>query len=414
MRAKLTWVTLAFLGLVIACAPLAGTLDTSGEEMAAEPDVEEGTTAEPLHEHGSSGKHAPPHLSEVRPRVEILPPTPSVYESVPAESLTTWVAKVNGDPISVRLFERRLNRNRFFAYQYFKDKYGARAGRNFWTTSYDGEVPSEWLKQRTLKECVRIKIELGLAKENGVTGATSYASYAAFLQALDRENQRRREYLAAGLPIYGPQQYKEDEFFLYVMNNMRIALQKRLWHNRLHISEETLREYYESMIKGKHYDRGNRVKVWVIAIQYGQREGYLDALTRDEAKVKIQEAKERLEKGERFEGLASEYNENGSLNEEVFDFESRPADKTHRYVRRLEAMKLAEGETSGIFEDMNAAFFIVKCIERDDLGYRPFEEVRHNVRSHYTGEKYAELIDDLVRNAKVEINESVYDEIAVR
>jgi hypothetical protein len=410
MRAKLTWLTLAFFGLVIACAPLAVTPDTSGEEMAAGPDVEEGTTAEPSHEHGSNGEHAPPHLPEVRPRVdEILPPTPSVYESVPAESLTTWVAKVNDDPICPRLFERCLSRNRFFAYQYFKDKYGARGGRDFWTTSYDGEVPNEWLKQRTVKECVRIKIELGLAQENVVIADSSYA---AFLQALEKENQSRREYLAAGLPIYGPQQYKEDEFFLYVMNNMRITLQKRLWHNRLHASEETLREYYES-IKGKHYDRGNRVKVWGIAIHYGQREGYPDALTRDEAKVKIEEAKERLEKGERFEGLASEYNENGSLNEEVFDFENRSADKTHRYMRRLEAMKLAEGETSGIFEDMSA-FFIVKCIEREDLGYRPFEEVRHNVRSHYTGEKYAELIDDLVRNAKVEINESVYDEIAVR
>jgi hypothetical protein len=333
----------------------------------------------------------------------------SAVPEIGDDSVDRRVAKVNGDPISVRRFERRLNRNRFFAYQYFKDKYGARAGRDFWTTSYDGEVPSEWLKQRTLKECVRIKIELGLAKENGVIGATSYA---AFLQALEKENQRRREYLAADLPIYGPQQYKEDEFFLYVMNNTRIALQKHLSPNRLHASEETLREYYES-IKDKHYDRGSRVKVRGIAIHYGQREGYPDVLTRDEAKVKIQEAQERLEKGERFEDAASEYNEDGSLNEEVFDFESRPADKTHRYVRRLEAMKLAEGETSGIFEDMNA-FFIVKCIERDDLGYRPFEEVRHNVRSHYTGEKYTELIDDLVRNAKVEINESVYDEVAVR
>ncbi len=353
---------------------------------------------------GSGGQDGPPHLPEVSPRVEILPPTPSVYDSVPEESLTKHVAKVNGDPVSVRLFERRLARNRFAAFGYFGRTYGVTTpGADFWSTSYEGEVPAEWLKQRVLEECVRIKIELGLAKENGVVPDTSYA---AFLRALDRENERRRECLAKGEPIYGPKQYREDEFFLYVINNVRIAVKRALWKGRLYASEETLEEYYE-WAKEKYFDRGDRVKVWAIEIIYGRREGYPESLTRDEAKAKIEEAKKRLDTGERFEDLASEHNENGFLNEYVFDYETRSIDKSHRASKREEAMRLCEGEISDIYEEMNS-FFILKCVEKEKLGYLPFEDVRGRVKKLYVDGKYEELIDNLMSTAEVEINEDRY------
>jgi hypothetical protein len=329
---------------------------------------------------------------------------------VPEEALSTGVATVNGDPVSIRLFERRLARNRFAAFGYFGRTYGVTTpGADFWTTSYEGEVPAEWLKQRVLAECVRIKVELGLAKENGLVPDTSYA---AFLRTLDRENERRRECLAKGEPIYGPKQYREDEFLLYAMNNMRILLQRRLWEGRLRASEETLREHYEST-KGHRYDRGYRVKVWAIEVQYGRRSGYEEWLTREEAKAKIEEAKRRLDEGEPFEALAAEYNENGELNEDVFDFESRLADKSHRASRREEAMSLSEGETSDIFEDMSA-FFILKCLEKEALGYQPYEEVAGHVRRHYVQEKYEALVDELVEAAAVEVNQPEWDRVEMR
>ena len=325
------------------------------------------------------------------------------------DSLTTCVAKVNGDPVSVRLFERCLARNRFSAFHHFGAKYGAKPDADFWTTSHEGETPTDWLKQRVIEECVRIKIELGLAKEAGIIADTSYA---AFLRALDKENERRTECLAKGEPIYGPQQYKEDEFFLYVMNNARIATQKRLSQERFSASEETLRECYESA-KHTHYDRGHRVRTWAIDVQYGEREGYPASLTRDEAKAKIEEAKARLDDGDRFEDVASDYNEDGALNEEVFDFETRSADKSHRAVRRDEAMALSDGETSDTFEDMSA-FFILKCVERERLGYQPYEEVRESVKRRYLEGRYQALVEQLVRTAEVEVNSPVYEGIAVR
>lgn len=411
MKRKVTWVTLAFLVVVLAYAVVPGTAATSGEQVAAESGAEEtavdqspaDASAEAPGPHGHTSVAAP----GLAPRV--IPAAPSVYEAADSESLTTWVARVNDDPISVRLFERRLARNRFLAFGYFQARYGAVVDADFWTTSHEGEVPAEWLKQRTLEECVRIKIELGLAKESGVIGGTSYA---ALLQALDRENQRRREALAAGEPIYGPEQYREDEFFLYVMNNLRIAVQKRLSQTRLQASEETLRAHYETM-RDTHYDRGDRVRVWGIQVQYGARGGYSEALTRDEARARIEEAQERLEQGLPFEEVASEYNEDGVLNEELFDFESRSGDRSHRAGRRAVAMELDEGETSEVFEDMSA-FFILKCVEHEALGYAPYEDVEGSVRQHYLHETYEGLIDDLVEGARVEVDQAVLDGIQVR
>jgi len=412
VKKRTLWGAALFVVLLAAnvCVAFLLMSTLTGESSAAEIEGQGQPVAPSAQVLDSDAKHPPPDLPEVRPRVEILPPTPSVYDSVPKESLSMAVAEVNGDPISVRLFERRLARNRFSAFGYFGRTYGVTTpGADFWTTSYEGEVPAEWLKQRVLEECVRIKVELGLAKENGIIGDTRCA---AFLKALDRENERRRECLATGKPIYGPKQYGEDQFFLYVMNNMRIALQKRLGQTRFQASEETLRQHYEST-KDERYDRGDRAKVWMIEVHYGKRSGYEEPLSREEAKAHIEEAKRRLDEGEPFEDVAARYNEYGEFNEDVFDFETRLADKSHRASRREEAMSLSEGEISGIFEEMSA-FFILKCVEKEALGHRPYEEVKGHVGRHYVEQRHQALVEELVNAAVVEINRPEWDRIEIR
>ncbi len=76
-------------------------------------------------------------------------------------------------------------------------------------------------------------------------------------------------------------------------------------------------------------------------------------------------------------------------------------------------MKLPEGETSGIFEE-RGAFYMAKCVEREKLGYMPFEEVRASVKGRYVDGRYEELVAALVKSARVEINPSVYEQISMR
>ena len=321
----------------------------------------------------------------------------------------SWVAKVNGEVVSVREFERRIIRNRALAYNYFRQKYGAQDSADFWTTSYSGEVPVEWIRKKALDECVRIKIEQALARDKSVVGDISYT---AFLDSLDRENERRRKALAAGQPIYGPQQYKEDEYFTYLFNNMLVELKRRLSQQEFHVSEETLRARYEAD-KDRLYARGDRVRAWVIEMPFYRRQDRPEPLTREQAKARIEEVKARLDKGELFEELATAYNEDRSLGEQTFDDTTARLDSSRRAEMRAQAMKLAEGETSDIFEELGT-FYIVKGIEKESLGYQLFAKVRHNVRSRYVEERYEALIARLVTKAKVEINRSVYDSVQAR
>jgi hypothetical protein len=317
------------------------------------------------------------------------------------------VATVNGEPISARLFQRRLVRGRSLAYRHFRERYGAEESADFWTTSHEGVTPLGWLKQVTLGECVRIKIEQIAAREQGVV---TDISYPAFLSTLERENERRRRALEAGEPIYGPKQYREDEYFTYVFTNMVIHSKRRLRDTKLHASEETLRSYYES-VKERLYQRGDRVRIQAITIPFGGDDS--DTPSRAEAEEKIHEALRKLEEGGRFEDLAREYGPDGDLYERVLDEESARFDERIRPALRGEAMKLAVGETSPVFQE-HRAFYIIKCVERESLGYMPFEDIEHNVRNRYVDERYDGLVDDLVSEAEVEVNEPVLEALRVR
>lgn len=316
------------------------------------------------------------------------------------------VAAVNGEPVSVRLFERRMVRHRAAAYSYFRRAHDAEDCSGFWTTSFGGEVPLEWLKRRALDDCVRIKVEQILARDHGVVAEIGYA---AFLDALACENERRSEALAAGQPIYGPQHYGEDEYFTYLHSNMVIELKRRLSRTQLKPSEHALRRHYEA-VKDDLYARGDRLTVLEIAVPFGPEDA--ECLSRSEAKQRVEEARARIAAGEAFDAVARLYGDDASPVEKTLDDETARFDGQHCPVLRETAFGLAEGEVSRVFEE-NRAFHLITCVRWQPLGYRSFEEVRQNVLSGYVDQQYAELLDRLVSEARVDINVAVYEDVRV-
>lgn len=322
-------------------------------------------------------------------------------------SADAWVAKVNGEPISAGLFRRRLMRNRAAAYRFFGQQYGVSDSADFWTTPHDGESPLEWLKKRTLDDCVRIVIEQTLARKHGVL---SDISYSAFLQALERENERRRRALAVGEPIYGPQQYREDEYFDYLFANMVIELKRRLSAGEFATSDDVLRQQYEQS-KQTLYHRGDRVVVWAISVRFAS--GSHDNLSREAARAIVEALRAKLTPDATLHSIKAACGTAASVEEMAFDDSSARADGMTRALARDEAMKLSPGEASPVFEE-RSALWAVQCVSREPLGYRPFEEVRDSVRSRYVDERYDALVNGLVPTAKVEINSEVYDAIHAR
>jgi len=189
---------------------------------------------------------------------------------------------------------------------------------------------------------------------------------------------------------------------------MVIELKRRLGADELNASEETLRQWYE-LRKHELYSRDDSVVAQVIAIPYGRR----DDLSREAARARIEEAELKIKGGALFEEVANEYSENQSGLERKFDEESGHADDRQRSLMRAMAMKLAPGEISPVFEEA-MTFYLLKCIERESLGYRPFEEMVQGVRHDYVNEKYEEHIANLLTKASIEINRPVYDAIQPR
>ena len=153
MRGKAFWiagVVLAGVALICSEDPRASASFAAAVQVEAEEQTANGPSGEDSLTGGDRTPGAPP--LDASPPMVVLPPTPSVYDSVPAASLASWVAKVNGDPISVRLFERRLARNRFSAFQHFRGQYG-----EVWRCHILQQVFSHNQEQRHHWQYVRVR-----------------------------------------------------------------------------------------------------------------------------------------------------------------------------------------------------------------------------------------------------------------
>jgi len=134
------------------------------------------------------------------------------------------VATVNGEPITALQFEHRMQRHRGQVQSYFYKTYGAKDSADFWTSAYEGDIPIEMVKSRTLEELTRIKIQQLMAKERGIV---SDISYDGMLKLMKEENKKRQQ--AAGKSVvFGPVAYDEHTYFEYMFSNMVIELKRKL------------------------------------------------------------------------------------------------------------------------------------------------------------------------------------------
>lgn len=333
-------------------------------------------------------------------------PPPSLEKTGSAELNSSIVAYVNKEPIWAAHFKRRMQRERAMVHSYFNQKYNAQDHPDFWTTDYEGETPIEVLRQRTLEQCVRIKVKQLLGKEKGLVDDISYPT---FLQNLKEENERRKIAVANNEVIYGPVQYRERDYFDYLMSIMGIAMERILAQGEFRASDETLRRYYES-VKDKLYRQEDDIKIQLITIPYRDPDKSVERANRAMAREAIEKARIELEHEMPFEEVAEWYNPDGSLRERLFSMQTSRIDSMTVNVIKEKASVLSLGEVSGIIRAYGA-FHIIKCVEREHYGHRPFEDVKENVRKVYVGEKYEAMVDDLVKKAEVRINKEVLSRI---
>ncbi|MCU1528941.1 MAG: hypothetical protein JWP75_2704 [Frondihabitans sp.] len=162
--------------------------------------------------------------------------------SVPTADETVFV--VNKVAVPFAEFEIFLQQDRSETVDAYGPRVGSTSGATFWSTSVAGTTPTADLLKRARQDAITESIQFQLASKYKLVASPSFD---AFHQTWLAENERRREALAAGKPIYGPQQYTEPNYLTYVTGDLAAELQQSLVKDgTITVTTPILRAYYES------------------------------------------------------------------------------------------------------------------------------------------------------------------------
>lgn len=165
------------------------------------------------------------------------------------------VAYVDNEPISKDEISLCAEEFRSEVIAYFYNTYKAEQDENFWSTSFDGEVPANLLRDKAFSKAVEIKVQQIMCKEIGIVEDISYET---FKKELKTENKRRQNAVSDGEPIYGPEQYSEASYYTYLHNNRLLKLKSFLNSQN---SSETKVDYSDENFLVEYEKRKEEAKI---------------------------------------------------------------------------------------------------------------------------------------------------------
>ncbi|HVJ45223.1 MAG TPA: hypothetical protein VM511_02480 [Luteolibacter sp.] len=175
----------------------------------------------------------------------------------PASSAATdmVVATINGEPVSAGEYSLVMGRQAPRVYASLKAEKNLDDHFGYWSPDAGPDSPFAKLRGMVLQELVTIKVQQTMAKEKGLQNDISFAG---FQEGFLKENNRRREALAAGTVIYGPKQHNEPAYYYILFGDLSFRLKRKVCQETApHIPEEEIRKFYEehkAALKNPAYD----------------------------------------------------------------------------------------------------------------------------------------------------------------
>jgi len=120
------------------------------------------------------------------------------------------VMTINGEPVSASEYLLIMERQKASVYLFFKEHQNLDDRPGFWSEEMGPDGPLAKLRNATLEELIRVKVNQGLAKQKGLIQDVTYAAFRADFTS---ENARRVKALSAGDVVYGPRQYREATYY---------------------------------------------------------------------------------------------------------------------------------------------------------------------------------------------------------
>lgn len=253
-------------------------------------------------------------------------------------------------------------------------------------------------KEETLDALVRIKtIQLEAVRH----GLLESAAYSAFLDELERENERRRTALDRGEWIAGPQQFSADNYYENRQADLENRLTEQLLRTRFDVSDQALERYFadnRDRFVRKH-DIIKLLKV-TVPIHADDLSGYGEA--RRTAWARAEALRSRLLEEAEPQALDAVWTGIAEVAEtEVIDESNYREMSKYRNDFYHAALHLETGEVSPVLEDQGM-LVAIRALSRENGGYRALEEVREEVRQRYIDHLFDAHIDGVVHAAKIE------------
>lgn len=321
------------------------------------------------------------------------------------------VFTVNGEPVSKDEFLNVMSGLRANVFSYFVQKYGVADSSKFWTTSVQGEIPIEVLKQKALDKLKTIKTEQIVMKNYGIA---SDISYSGFLDNLKAENERRKKAVEKKQVIYGPQQFDASGYYDILHGNRMEELKNKLAGKELASNEEEIKNAYDEN-KETMYKKIDSIKYEKIVLSYLDEKGHSSSDKKKMAASMAAKIKEDTNKGLKFEDIVRDYKKQDKsdveykqleFNESTYKTDSRTYPQLTTTLNELK-----NGQISDIIEE-NASFIIVKVLEKSMPSYNTLDEVREQVKKELTDKKVDEFINKLVHESKLTVDNKAYNSIS--
>ncbi len=199
-----------------------------------------------------------------------------------------------------------------------------------------------------------------------------------------------------------------DDKYLRSQQEQDLIIQKykENFDKNLKISDEEMKKYYEEHKKDYYKDEVKASHILISTVDDNGKE--LSEAKKKEAKKKAEEVLKKAKSGEEFSELAKEYSDDkgSAANGGDLGYFTKG-----QMVKPFEeaAFSLKSGEISGLVES-EYGYHIIKVYDKIDEQL-PFDEVKDEIKTTLTENKYIESIETISKKAKVEKHESVIKKV---
>ncbi len=148
----------------------------------------------------------------------------------------------------------------------YAQKYEITDFYGFWEKEFDGKTPTAELEERTIRKCVRAKIELNLCKDNGIYDDISFDGLKAKAEQFNAENKNKSG-------VVGLKSISMNTFYTYYIDTGVMELKNRLEKDELKPDKNEIKLQIDSMTDDMKSDLSEE-EIYNFAVDKAVNEKY--------------------------------------------------------------------------------------------------------------------------------------------